>query len=139
MAESRPTKVRRLLAGVGIASNQPHVSRLLKRLRETAPEDQEFALKQNRFSLHGALKDLWRQMNQVETFEKLDGSELLLETVSVTRVLQFAAKAADGFARPLGDLWQGAPCTIDSPYHLVIFADEHVPGDVLMSSWHYRI
>ena len=78
-------------------------------------------------------------MNQVETFEKLDGSELLLETVSVTRVLQFAAKTAGGFARLLGDLWQRAPCTVDSPYHLVLFADEYVPGDVLMSSWHYRI
>ena len=70
-------------------------------------------------------------MSQVETFEKLDGSELLLETVSVTRVLQFAAKTADGFARLLGDLWQRAPYTVDSPCHLVIFADAYEPGDVL--------
>lgn len=133
MAESKPAKIRRLFAGVGLSSNHTQLSALLQRLRAHDETDREAALACNRGHLQRALDDLWKQTCQQEHFEctaHTRGMELGA-TLSWPKVLQLAARTAPGYASLLNELWRQRPCTAESPYHLVCYADEFVPGNVL--------
>ena len=132
MGEARPAKVRRLFAGVGLSRNHSQVSDLLQRLRRADEEDREFALSCNRYHMQRALDDLWRQTSQEEVFEASGGqADIKLGTISWPKVVRLAAETAPGYASLLNELWRKQPCTADSPYHLVCYGDEFVPGNVL--------
>ena len=73
---------------------------------------------------------LWADIVQTETLECADGP-FTWQCVSLARALQIMVTESSGLRDALRAVWHQQPCTSDAPYHLVIYADEVVPGNVL--------
>ena len=123
--EERNSKLRRLSA-LGV----PHLqlTELVARLQSDGflKDDAPISRKVQRRSVDV----LWQEIGQAESLALIDG-EFTWQCVSFAKVLQLMVKESSGLRGSLRTLWEQKPCTSDMPYHLVIYADEVVPGNVL--------
>ena len=126
MAE-RHRKVRRLaLPGISDAK----LVELVARIREDDIDLEDLTI--SRKSIRQAFDEIWDQIKQVESIPT-SRPDLPFEwdCISYPRFLKRMVQESPGVRSILRQLWMKQPCTYDSPYHLVIYADEVVPGNVL--------
>ena len=128
MAEGRSAKIRRLLGGT---RNVSHVAALLRRLREATEEDREVMLGCSRWSMKRANEALWAQVRVEETLDSATGTPIQWECVSLSKLIDVGIRTAPGIASLFEALWRLRPCTRDTPYTLLLYGDEVVPGDAL--------
>lgn len=121
----RPSKLRRL-AAVGV----PHAKlvEIIGRLREDPLDDDEHV---NRWSFKRSLDEVWVRVGCTIKVPVDGGGEFEWHCVSLPKVLQLVAAESEHMRRILSELFQKTPCTHDAPYHLILYADEAVPGNVL--------
>jgi hypothetical protein len=119
--------VRRLYASCGIAHSK--IIKLLGKLRDE--DDVHDAIAVTAFELRYSLEVVYRDVCITETLILESGMTFDWTCVSLTKMLQFAVRESVGFQTILRSLWNRQPCTADSPYSLVIYGDEIVPGNVL--------
>jgi hypothetical protein len=119
--------VRRLYGSCGISHNK--IIKLLKKLRDE--DDVHDAIAITTHSLRYSLEVVHREVCITETLILESGFGFDWTCVSLTKLLKFAVRESVGFQTILRSLWDTQPCTADSPYSLVIYGDEIVPGNVL--------
>ena len=135
MAEGRSAKIRRLLGGT---RNVSHVAALLRRLREATEEDREVMLGCSRWSMKRANEALWAQVRVEETLDSATGTPIQWECVSLSKLIDVGIRTAPGIASLFEALWRLRPCTRDTPYTLLLYGDEVVPGDALKLDNHRK-
>ena len=123
----RATKLRRLYAGSGI----PH-SKLVALMDALRKEDDVHdAIDITRRQLRDSLDTLWKDIVQQEMLPLKSGAAFVWDCVSFAKLLQHAVRVSPNFRDVLRSMWEARPCTSDTPYHLVCYGDEVVPGNVL--------
>ena len=138
MAEGKYAKVRRLLGGAGAGTNITHVATLLRRLRDAEEEDREVALQCSRWTIQRAYQHLWAQVRVEETLDAATGTPMRLECLSLSKLMDVGIRTAPGVASLFEALWRLRPCTRDTPYTLLVYGDEVVPGDALRPDNHRK-
>ena len=125
--EERATKLRRLYARSGI----PHAKLvpLMDALR--LEDDVHDAICINRHKLNDSLNALWKEVLQQETLPLKAGTAFVWDCISFAKLLQHAVRVSPNFRDVLRGMWEANPSTSDTPYHLVCYGDEVVPGNVL--------
>lgn len=126
MAASRASKVRRLVANARV----PHsvLSDIVSQLRD-CPELLEEEL--SRFSIGRAVEALWSAAGCTQKVKLTTGGTFDWDCLSLPKVLQHLSKNCAAFRAALRETWEAHPCTADTPWHLVAYGDEVVPGNVL--------
>ena len=81
-------------------------------------------------SLSRAFEELWDGIRQPEIIE-VSGDEFTWECLSYSKFLTAMVQESSSLRSILKNLWMARPCTASNPYHLVVYADEVVPGNVL--------
>jgi len=121
MAE-RPAKLRRL-AAAGAAYSR--LTRVLDLLREEPLEAPV-----SRAGLQRSLEALWKDVGQPERLNT-SGEPFDWQCVSFPKLLKFFVEESAPFQTLLRQTWEASPSTEASPWHLVVYGDEVVPGNVL--------
>jgi hypothetical protein len=122
----RATKLRRLAAN----ARTPHtvlceiVNHLL-----TCPELLEKKL--DRQALRRSIEKVWDQVGYREDVACYDGSSFSWDCTSLPKLLQLLVKSSANFRNVVRQTWEAHPCTREEPWHLIVYGDEVVPGNVL--------
>ena len=115
-----------MLAGGSLAN----LDALLAELREE-PELAD-SLGTSASSVSRAFAALWHGLRQPESVEDAgSGRPLVCETASLPKLLQHFCTESCSFRSVLRQLYEQSPSTAASPFHLVMYMDEAVPGNVL--------
>jgi len=129
-AAAAASKRRRVLASVGLATNQRQLARLLKTLRET-DDDDGVVLGSSREQLKFAVDELWAKCGDHVDLEVSPGVSFKLPILDFGRTLRAVVNECATFRDMLSVVWSKRPCTARDPYHLVLYGDEFTPGNVL--------
>ena len=121
--EPHRAKLRRL-ASIGVA--QTKLLQIVDTLRDN-PFDDDFAV--SRYAFQGAFEELWAEAGCIIKLPTTSG-EFEWECLSLPKALCTMVKHSHAFKTVLANLFQSAPCTADTPYNLVVYADE-----VCESAW----
>lgn len=121
---SRPAKLRRISA-VGVSHAK--LVELIARIRADPLDDDE---KVDRWVLRRSLDELWRDTGCTIRLPTNDG-EFSWDCLSISKALHKMVSESIHFKAMLRDLFRRVPCTETSPFHLVVYADEATPGNVL--------
>jgi hypothetical protein len=122
----RAAKLRRL----GSNCRVPHsvLCEIVNSLRDT-PELIEKKLDRN--ALKRSIDSLWAQVGYQEDVVCHDGLSFNWDCTSVPKLLQLLVKSSANFRNAVLQTWEAHPCTRENPWHLVVYGDEVVPGNVL--------
>jgi len=125
--EARPAKIRRVLG----SSLVPHreLAALLAALKKEGDVDD--LLNVDRKALDRAVDGLWKDVGQVEALPTGLGKSFAWSTVSLPKMLRQIVETSPAWARELRQAYDKKPCTSADPFHLLVYADEYVPGSVL--------
>ena len=125
--EERHRKLRRLaLPGI----SDVKLAELVARIREDDIDLEDVTISPD--SIRRAFEDLWDKVRQVESIPtSRPAKPFEWECISYPRFLKLMVQESPSVRSILRQLWMKQPCTYDSPYHLAIYADEVVPGNVL--------
>ena len=74
---------------------------------------------------------LWQEVGHTIALTKEGGGQFDWDIVSFPKLLKHMVAESCAFCSLLRQLYQRSPCTASSPYHLVVYGDEAVPGNVL--------
>ena len=120
----RKSKLRRLAA-----SGVPH-KKLVDIVSIIRGTDGDAEAMVSRSALRRVLDTLW---NSVRSSERLvtDNGEFFWEYVSFTKLLKVLVAECPGFRGALRETFLAKPCSQSEPYHVVVYGDEIVPGNVL--------
>ena len=129
-APTAASKRRRVLASVGLATNQRQLARLLKTLRDNA-DDAAVVLGSDRWQLQAAVDELWAKCGSDIDLEVNPGVHFKLPIVDFGRTIRAVVDERATFRDMLSFVWNRRPCTAADPYHLVLYTDEFTPGNVL--------
>lgn len=126
MSGDRATKLRRLCANASVSHKT--LSDIVSHLRANP-----CLLEQDcsRFALRRSIEALWSEVGYREVLELDSGGPFEWDCLSLPRVLQFLCRVSESFRGAVRDTWGCLPCTADSPWHLIVYGDECVPGNVL--------
>ena len=115
--EPHRAKLRRL-AAVGVS--QTKLLQIIDTLRDD-PFDDDFAV--SRYAFKGAFAQLWAEAGCIIKLPTTSG-EFEWECLSLPKALCTMVKHSHAFKTVLSKLFQTTPCTADTPYNLVVYADE---------------
>ena len=122
----RYAKVRRL-ASVGASQRQ--LVEVVSRLRETNDLD---GVAFNRQTVQRALGNLWQKIGTTFSLPIQDSIEdFTWHAADLPRLLKLYLDSSVGLRSAFRSTWDKQPCSIHEPWHLVAYADEVVPGNVL--------
>lgn len=125
-SSSRATKLRRLCANARVSHQT--LSDIVRHLRaDPSLLEQDCS----RFALRRSIEALWSEVGYREVLELASGDPFEWDCLSLPRVLQYLCRVSDNFRGAVRDTWECHPCTADSPWHLIVYGDECVPGNVL--------
>ena len=127
-ADERHAKLRRIYGGSSVAHRQ--IVQLVANLRDEI--DQEDAMNITEKQLERAIDNLWDKFGIVEHLDVEGGGDPFEWTcLSLPKLLQHIVAESPAWARELRLAWQSKSCSKTSPYHLLVYGDEIVPGNVL--------
>ena len=118
-----------MLASVGLATNQRQLARLLKTLRDN--DDDDVVSRSSLWQLQAAVDELWARCGGDIDLEVRPGVHFELPIVDFGRTIRAVVDECATFRGMLSFVWNRRPCTKADPYHLVLYADEFTPGNVL--------
>jgi len=120
----RHTKLRRL-AAVGVPHSQ--LVEIIEKLRADPIDDDDIDV--NRWTFHRSFDELWVAAG-LSISLPTDTGEFKWQCLSLPKTLQLMVRSSGPFKDILATLFRSNPCTIDSPYHLALYADEVSPQTV---------
>ena len=130
MAE-RSAKVRKVLGCIGLSSNVSQLSRVLAAIRDLSDSERDAILSLSAHQLQRGIGNVFDQVSCKITVTCVSGGPLHLDGVSWTKALQYAINKSDSLRALSGRLHEQYPNTATDPWHIVIYADETTPGNVL--------
>jgi hypothetical protein len=114
-----------------VSSGIPH-TKIVKLLGKLQLEDDvAAAIDVTINTLTRSLVPLYEELCVTEILHLKSGAPFAWTCVSFSAMLRHVARESKGFRDILRSLWQARPSTEDRPYHVVLYGDEVVPGNVL--------
>ena len=132
MAERR-AKIRKVLGTKGIATNARALDAVLQALQAVSPEEREDFLEEKftRWSLRGVANDMYVRVCVRRELPLLAGGRMPVDVLSFAKSFQTAVCEADGFRAMVRSAFRYRPCTLLSPWRVLLYADETTPGNIL--------
>ena len=131
MDDSRAAKMRKLFGAAGLHDNSSALAKALEALRGLSDVELHDILNSTRWKLQ-------RGVNQVLEAVRVDieltlaaGGATKIGITSWSKALTYFMNESANYKNLMRQLWQTKPCSKTSPYTLLLYADETVPGNVL--------
>ena len=126
MSDDRARKLRRLAGNARVPFST--LCEIVNFIR-TCPELLEKEL--HRHAVKRAIDSLWAKVGYQEDIVCHDGQHFIWHCTSLPKLMQHLVKSSAGFRNVVRQSWEAHPCTREEPWHLVVYGDEVVPGNVL--------
>ena len=128
----RHAKIRKLFGKSGLVRNVSHLAETLHALQDLTDEERDRLLCMSRQDLSRSIDEPWEQVRvDLELKWLTNGLVYHLPCISFSKAMQFSIDTALCFGDMLQRMYDTRPCTEASPYSLILYADEIVPGNVL--------
>jgi len=121
----RAAKIRRLTA---VGAPQDQLVEIVRRLRET-PELADAVV--TRHTIQNALDRLWKDVGTTLPLPLGPGKDWDWHIADLRRQLKYYLQNSTGLRQAFAMAWEKHPSTEETPWHLIVFDDEIVPGAVL--------